>query len=386
MKKLLFALSFVLAMPLLLIGQQDFEEFLKQDQADQDAFTEEFLNAYNAYVEADRAAYENFRRDVERQWGDFTESSQKDWVEYSEDLTWRTKVDFETGTAEVEVLVDPVEAQDPVKLERKLEAAVEELVTTQGRTKDYAMADEKPLPLKAQPVLKDQVRTKENKAVTPSNARQFAKEIVKEKPIEKKQVRTKEGNKVRVSVNLSLVPNHAKVRAEEYKKSVGEYSKKYKVDPALVYAVIHTESSFNPKAKSHIPAFGLMQIVPKYAGRDAYKLVYKQDKLLNANYLFDAGNNIELGVAYLHILQTRYFSDISNEASRTYCTIAAYNTGAGNVARAFNGTTNIRKAVPNIDKMSPEQVYRTMKRNLPYDETKNYLDKVSQRMEDYRKG
>ena len=179
---------------------------------------------------------------------------------------------------------------------------------------------------------------------------------------------------------MALAPDHIKVRALKYENEINRYAGKYKLPVELVYAVIHTESYFNPKAKSHAPAYGLMQLVPKSGARDAYQYVYKKDKILSANYLYKADKNIELGTAYLQILMTRYFSKVVDPNTRTLCAIAAYNTGAGNVARAFTGTTNPKKAIPKINKMTYEECYGFLREYLPYDETKSYIKKVSQRI------
>ena len=47
----------------------------------------------------------------------------------------------------------------------------------------------------------------------------------------------------------------------EYEEYVEKYSEEFSVDPALVYAVIKTESNFNPRAYSEVGAVGLMQII-----------------------------------------------------------------------------------------------------------------------------
>ncbi len=51
------------------------------------------------------------------------------------------------------------------------------------------------------------------------------------------------------------------------------YAGEFKLDPALVMSVIYNESRFNPLAKSYVPAYGLMQIVPKSAGVDAIQFL-----------------------------------------------------------------------------------------------------------------
>ena len=137
-------------------------------------------------------------------------------------------------------------------------------------------------------------------------------------------------------------------------------------------------------ARSHIPAYGLMQIVPQSAGIDASEVVFGEKKLLSPSYLYNGNNNINIGTTYIYIVYYRYLKRVSNPESRLYCTIAAYNTGVGNVARAFTGTKSIRKAEAVINGMSPKEVYDTLLIKLPYDETKHYLKKVSERLAMYR--
>jgi membrane-bound lytic murein transglycosylase C len=92
-----------------------------------------------------------------------------------------------------------------------------------------------------------------------------------------------------------------------------------------------------------------------------------------------------MGCAYIHILYYRYLKSIENPESRTYCVIAAYNTGAGNVSRAFTGDRKISKAAPLINDMAPDQVYSHLVKNLPFDETKRYMEKVTPRYQSYQK-
>ncbi|MFV0448002.1 MAG: transglycosylase SLT domain-containing protein [Vibrio sp.] len=189
-----------------------------------------------------------------------------------------------------------------------------------------------------------------------------------------------------ISYKINLPNNSLAKRASEYQPMALQESDKWSVDPALVMAIMHSESAFRPDAKSHVPAFGLMQIVPSSAGRDVNKQVRNIDAPMAVADLYQPPVNVETGTAYLHILNSKYLKNIENDQSRLYCTIAAYNTGAGNVARAFNSnrSTNINTAAEKINDMTPEQVYTQLINNLPYDETKNYLKKVSSRMALYQ--
>ena len=100
-----------------------------------------------------------------------------------------------------------------------------------------------------------------------------------------------------------------------------------------------------------------------------------------------------MGSAYLHILYYMYLKKIKNPDSRLYCTIAAYNTGAGNIAFAFNRHKNLTRkqkyrvgnAADDINDLSPQEVYDRLLKDLKYDEPKHYLKKVSKRMSAYHK-
>jgi membrane-bound lytic murein transglycosylase C len=139
---------------------------------------------------------------------------------------------------------------------------------------------------------------------------------------------------------------------------------------------MEAESSFNPYAISHIPAYGLMQIVPRSAGRDAHRLIYGKDGTPTKDYLFVPKNNIQMGSAYLSILNERYLAGVRDAKAREYCVIAGYNTGSGNVLKAFH--SNRDTAFAQINRLNAAQVYQHLVNNLPYEETRRYLQKVSQ--------
>ncbi len=151
----------------------------------------------------------------------------------------------------------------------------------------------------------------------------------------------------------------------------------------LIFAIIEAESSFNPFAMSHVPAYGLMQIVPASAGRDVHQLLYNRPGTPTRDYLFIPANNIQMGVAYLHILNTRYLQGVTHPLSRQYCVIAGYNTGSGNVLAAFY-RNNRTKALKRINRLPPREVYSHLVRNLPFQETRDYLSKVVRLMNNYQ--
>ena len=374
--------------------ESEFEKFKREQQEQMKAMTQSdsalyksLEKEYQDYVKAEKEAYEKFVKEMSAVWGgdNVVESTDKDWVEYSDDGKSRSVVDFEQGEATIEIIVTPQEEKSETELEDKVEQKVKELLVDKGTTKDYDSSKEKAVPLQETPILENQVQTPSGELVTKDNIDEGVKEIVKEAVIEKKEIKGDDGEiRQVVTVKLDLVPNHIKVRAETYKNEVEKYCRKYDVDPALVYAVMQTESAFNPKAKSHVPAYGLMQIVPTSAGKDCAMSLKKSFSQPTANYLYEPENNIEMGVHYLYLLKKRYYTKVTDPNSRDLCVIASYNTGAGNVARALRGDTKISKAIPQINEMSYEELFKYFERKL-LPETQNYIRKVTERMNDFNK-
>lgn len=363
-----------------------FEHYKQQAEQEFAAYEEEVNRQWEAYEKANREAFEQFKKEVEAKWGkdNFTESSQKEWVEYSPDQTARSRVDFEKEEAEVEVLLSPEEAADESIVQQRLSEAVEELAVNRGKTKDYDHEIEQARPLSDEPVLKGQLQGPEGEEVTGENVGDFARTIVESTPIQTTSVRgTDDIERVAVSLRLPLAPNSIQTRAERFYADIQAYSERFDVPPIVIFAIMHTESYYNPKARSHVPAYGLMQIVPRSAGRDVYQFLHGQDKLVSANYLYDPTNNIEMGTAYVHLLLSRYFRRVTDPENRMLCAIAAYNTGAGNVSRAFIGTTRLSEAIPEINKLNPDQLFAYLVKHLPYQETRDYMQKVTSRMESY---
>lgn len=395
MKKLYFTI--LLSLCFVAVNAQvesEFEKF-KREQEEQmkammqsdSALYKELEKEYQDYVKAEKEAYEKFVKEISAMWGgdNVVESTNKEWVEYSDDGQSRSVVDFEQGEAKIEIIITPEEESSEVKLEEKVEEKVKDLIVNKGKTKDYDSSKEKAVPLQETPVLENQVQTPSGEVITENNVNEGVKEIVQEAVIEKKEITGDDGEKRQVvTIKLDLAPNHIKTRAEVYKNEVEKYCLKYDVDPALAYAVMQTESSFNPKAKSHVPAYGLMQIVPTSAGQDCAASLKKDFVKPTANYLYEPENNIEMGVHYLHLLKKRYYTKVTDPRSRDLCVIASYNTGAGNVARALRGDTKISKAIPQINEMSYDELFKYFEKKL-LPETQNYIRKVTERMNDFNK-
>ena len=148
-------------------------------------------------------------------------------------------------------------------------------------------------------------------------------------------------------------------RASPYKNLVEKYASRYNLSPDLVFAVMYTESDFDPDLISHKSAHGLMQVVPETAGGED---------------LLHPETNIHYGTAYMYLLQSRYLSSITDPQSREYCAIAAYNIGARGMLRTF--ASSMDEAFSVINAMPPDEVRATLLRKLSSGETRAFLKQV----------
>ncbi len=146
----------------------------------------------------------------------------------------------------------------------------------------------------------------------------------------------------------------------EYSEYVEKASAEYDLDEALIYAVIRTESSFNPEAESPVGACGIMQMMPSsFEWLQTLRGTtgeYTTEDLFNPEICIDYG-------CYL----LRYFMDTYNDER---CAIAAYNAGFV-----------VGEWLEN-EEYSPDG--KTLS-DTPYPETSNYIEKVESAKEMYIK-
>jgi soluble lytic murein transglycosylase len=146
----------------------------------------------------------------------------------------------------------------------------------------------------------------------------------------------------------------------DYKETIVQYAKEYTLDPNLVATVIWAESDYDANAESNKGAVGLMQIMPDTGQWIAKKLKIKN---YSEESLKDPKTNIRLGCWYLNYLNNKFDGDLRN-------TLAAYNAGPGRVEGWL------------ADKSISDDG-ETLK-NIPYDETSNYVEKIERVYEVYK--
>jgi soluble lytic murein transglycosylase-like protein len=128
--------------------------------------------------------------------------------------------------------------------------------------------------------------------------------------------------------------------AAELEQAVNLAARQHRVHPALLFAVMKAESSFNPIVVSKAGAVGLMQLIPETAMRHGVRNLY------------DTNENVAGGARHLRYLLDRFHGN-------TRLALAAYNAGERKVDRY--------KQIP------------------PYKETRHYVQKVLSYYRDYRK-
>lgn len=132
-----------------------------------------------------------------------------------------------------------------------------------------------------------------------------------------------------------------RISRAEYDELISRAANRYKIPVALVWAVMHAESNFNPRAVSRVGASGLMQLMPATAAD-----MYVKD-------IFDVRDNIEGGTRYLRVLANMFDGDMVKM-------VAAYNAG-------------------------PEAVRKYGGKIPPYAETQAYVRKVVKLYFQYKK-
>ncbi len=138
----------------------------------------------------------------------------------------------------------------------------------------------------------------------------------------------------------------------KYEAIVRGHAHNYRLDPALLAAVIYQESKFRPAVKSKSGAIGLMQLLPDTAKGIA---IHTGGSRFRVSDLYNPEINVRYGAWYLRHLLDKY------DDERT--ALAAYNAGQQNVDR-----------------------WRSEGRGIEFAETRHYVSRVEHLKALYRRG
>lgn len=307
-----------------------------------------------------RRELQELKRRIDVLWGEAgVTSTKKNWIDYNENFSVRSNIDFKNGTIEIDALI-PLNVSNPYE---KAKQKISDKMVNSFMAKGIEQSD----------ILTNQLKTSKGLYVTNKNLNSYIQSDLFPK-IDKvpTSITGNDGNtRLRFSARLSLVPGHLRIRAEKYRNTVLANATRFSLEPQLIMAIIHTESYFNPFARSHAGAYGLMQVIPRYAGREAYQFIYRQDRIITPPYLYQPVNNINLGSAYLYLLYNKYFADIQGRNKRLLLTICSYNWGP----------TAIRQKIIQryqVSFISGDKLYRLLRYRTPQ-ETSDYLKRVTER-------
>lgn len=145
----------------------------------------------------------------------------------------------------------------------------------------------------------------------------------------------------------------------KFSEQITDYAEQFDIDGALIASVANTESAFNENAKSSKGAIGIMQLMPSTARWVAEKMneEFQEEKLFDGEY------SLKLGSYYLSYL-VKSFDDVK-------LGLCAYNAGP----------SNVRSWLANKEYSQDGKTLSI----IPFDETKQYLNKVYKNYSYYSK-
>lgn len=305
---------------------------------------------FSNYLEKTDKSFAFYKNKELKLWNDFLKSTKTTWVEYDNSNYIRSIVNFKFKEITIDVISQKNDKESIIpKISNRFEKVI---------SKD----------LNGERVVSDVLSKKEE---------EFLKSEIVSSNITKSPYNN---GLLKYSIKLKLPSDYIVRKAMKYEPIINKYHLKYGIEKGLIYSIIHSESSFNPMSESSV-AYGLMQIVPRSAGVDVTKYLYGTESIVSKDFLFNADNNMLFGTTYLYLLKTKHFDKVLLPESKKYCMIAAYNTGPGNLFRTFSKDRDI--SIVMINSFSHDNLKSYLVKNLPYGETKVYLERVTSRIPQY---
>lgn len=294
-----FSLS-ALGLPRVTHAEED--PMAKFDRMEQEAFSDFEDMVEESFAELERVTREAFlaaKRKISTKWGkkETFLPSPKVWVGYNEDKTSRIIVDDEKGIVKIETITD-IKTID--QQTQRLSAFGKQAMTAGGaetNAMDPVFSALKPaLERRPQGVTPDSVYPDKgmayliSKDVSGKQALYIVQKVIHKKSnLKSRPAKTPSGrNKKIITTTIPMRKDYKRLNEKRVSAMVFKEAGRFKLPLELVYAIIKNESAFNPRAMSPVPAFGLMQLVPRSGAADAYKFVYKENAIVDMNYLLSA--------------------------------------------------------------------------------------------------
>jgi len=127
----------------------------------------------------------------------------------------------------------------------------------------------------------------------------------------------------------------SKKKFQALSQTFKKYAARYELDPLMLMAQAYQESRLRERAKSHVGARGIMQLMPGTA------------REMNVGSIHNTDSNIHAGVKYHKFLKEHYFSDENiDKASRSLFIFAGYNAGPNRINK-FRKMAKARGLNPN---------------------------------------
>ena len=364
-----FLTFFIAFLTLNLFSQTDVQKIVNKKKSAFEKFRQSQIKEKNSFYFEQDNGFIQYKSQIEKLWNEFKESTPSKWVSYNKDFSGRNSVDFKNGKIQISTVLDSNSQKAEKNLTNQLSAILSE------KTKNNLS------------ILKDQIENplNPNQKLSQQNVKKLSKKIFKK--VKKTKIKGKDGKiRVKYTISLKMVPNHLQKRIQMFKPEIEKNCKRFEINPDLALAIIHTESYFNPKAYNRKGnAYGMMQIVPKYAGKIMNKQLNHQNGKPSPKYLYNPKNNLKMGIGYLRWLANNKWSAVHKKTNLEYCLICSYNGGPGSIYKAMTGKMRKisqkkwDKMMNNLNKMSSKKLFKQLKKKIPFKETRDYLQIVVNR-------
>lgn len=289
---------------------------------------------YERHENIQKREFNKVELNINKLWKEVVTSSGKVFVSYYNNQNSRLMVDYEKGFVKIETLG---------KSKTELRNILTEIIDDESRTDSVLSIDELTL-------------SKSTKADLINSL------------MEKVRIDESDLGNIKTKLSFNMLSEQLQIRANKYFKIIKKWASINKIDPELIMAITRHESAFNPRAQSPIPAYGLMQIVPKYAGRDVMITIGGVDYTPTQSELFDPETNVSFGTSYIYLLKNKFSYFTKDSKDLQSLVIAGYNWGPQRILDAIK-TKRIDFKKPNVH----EQIMKI----APL-ETKNYLKAVTE--------